>query len=137
MTMITIFLILNVNIQYLLHFQIALFLLYFFAPPRSPLQTNALVPISMTIDLCKARTSRRRYSIEMGESHLTYTQKKKRFCSFSCIITATPRCYECAYEKRKRKKRQFLEKQPPMITSICSNSSLALKFPFFWLAATN
>lgn len=61
--MITIFL--NVNIHYLLHFQIDLHLIYFVVI-IFPLKNNnnnkikALVPMTVTTALCKAKTSRRR-----------------------------------------------------------------------------
>lgn len=71
--MITIFL--NVNIQYLLHFQIDLFLIYLVVIIFPPYKTNkiikSLVPLRVTTDLCKARTSRRRCITENGESNLS------------------------------------------------------------------
>lgn len=69
--MISIFL--NVNIQYLLHFQIDLFLIYFvvvISPLKNNKKIKALVPMSVTTDLCKAKTSMRRCVTENRQSDL-------------------------------------------------------------------
>lgn len=69
--MITIFL--NVNIHYLLHFQIDLHLIYFVViifPLKTNKKIKALVPMTVTTALCKAKTSRRRCITENGQSVL-------------------------------------------------------------------